>query len=1121
MKLRFLLLSFLILLVNQITFAQTKSNFCGHEQDQKEYWKQNPAALEDFKKLILSARTFENINGKKRGKIIIPVVFHVIHNDGNENILDEKIISQMKVLNEDFQLLNSDTNIVDPAFKDLIANCNFEFRIATIDPYGKPTTGIEHIKSHLTENSESYGKLNQWNRSKYLNIWIVKSFPAISNGTVLGKAYLPSSVTGGLFYADGVTVLATEVENATRTLTHEVGHYLGLQHTFNSDVNNNQTGGDCGDDGIFDTPRTKGAAYNSAYNCSPGANNSDPKLCDLNTFNVSNLFNGVSTTSGKVDTTSTVGKTNTYSLNVNVGNFNIDTSSYIPTYPKGAKFIFLPKNLSELSSSKININYSKWPTGVSNNDTITSKFSQVLDTTKYYEITYVSSNANSVDLKGIQFIATRNAEGVRSVSVRTSADNFKSNLPFEATSYKYVRNMNNVATFKKDTTAKATLKFYVNSPKNFTDLREGKKITLRIYGWNAEATTGTLGLDSMFLLADSSKINVSRFSAVGLSNNSSKSNAFAFSNWELGGHDKDSLQSNLSGNINLSKYYEFSISANKRKMINIDSITFLINRNNSGVRNIELRSSIDNYASALNVTSKNSSIASVTSGKVFYKKDTTQSVFLKLTTSSNNFKNIRDSKTINFRIYGYNAEDNIGTLEIDSLNVYGLGSTIENYQNYMDYSTCANMFTKDQASLMTAILTLPTSIRNNLIKEDNLKATGTDEIKTVTSKPVAYFNSNISHLCAGGLVTFKDRSWGSKSTSRTWYFEGGSPATDTVSSPKVIFDTPGYKKVVLRVKNEAGEDSLVMNNAIYVSPDNAEVTDLFSYNFNEGNLSNWLVVNEEDNYAKFQNGNGRWGSKGITLNNFKDVSNATLTEIDDVLYFPRLTGNKDAIISPSIDFSKLTDSRLNFDYAYATTSFYDSLISEKIELSYSTNCGRTWIPFHTICYNKDYASTSSVSTELITAGIYSGKAFFPNSDDVWKTAVVDLSEIEKNSNDTKVRIKMEFTASSYSNNLFIDNINLFGTVSVAENPISAMDVMIVPNPTSNDAGINIEFNGNNEKIKFELIDLQGKVISSDNVNTYDSRMSHKMNLTSKLNAGFYTLRISQGEYTSVKKVVIQ
>ena len=1123
MKLKFSLLSILLALIfNHSIFAQTDQGVCGHEQDQMEYWKQNPSAYADFQELLKSARNFDTKNGKKRVKFIIPVVFHVIHNDGSENIDDESIIKQLKVLNDDFQLLNSDTSSIDPAFKDLIANCNFEFRLATIDPKGNCTTGINHIKSFLTENSSSFGKLNQWNRSKYLNIWIVKSFPAIPNGEILGKAFLPSDVRFSLFYADGVTVLSKEVVGSTRTLTHEVGHYLGLQHTFNSINNVNKTGEDCGDDDIFDTPRTKGGAYNSSMSCTNGATNAYTEACDINKFSETNEFSGITTNSGKKDVNTILGKINSFFLNIIVGNYTTDTTNFINTLPKGAQFLFKTKNISTASSSKVKVDYSDWSVGTVNGETLSSKFSQVVDTTKYYEITYKSSYSNSTDIKGISFVASRNKEGVRSITVRSSADNFKSNLNLVKFLEKNISNINNVANYKSDSLSDNQLVFHVNNPEGFTDLRDGKTVTFRLYGWNSENKTGTFGIESVFLLADSSKINLSRTTAVGVGENSTKPNSFAFNSWDLGANDKEITQSNMKGAINLNKYYEFKVTAKKRKLISLDSICFYINRNDKGVRNIEIRSSIDNFKTPISTISKNTKIASVTGNKIFIIKDTTLGVNVRVNTTLASFKNIRDNNNIFFRIYGYNSEDVSGTLEIDSLKIYGIGSTIENFQNYMDYSKCPTMFTKEQASLMTSILALPQSIRNNLHSEQNLVKTGTDVLRPVVCKPVPYFTYNITNVCKGSLVTFRDKSWSSKATSRVWYFQDGKPSTDTSANPKVIFDTiPGYKKVSLHIKNSVGEDSLVINNAIFVSPEIAEISDLFSHNFDNGNLSDWLIVNQEDNFAKFQIGNGRRTTKGLKLNNFKDISNSTPDDIDNLLYFQRLGGSKDALISPSIDFSKLSNSNLNFDYSYATTSFYDSLITEKIEVSYSTNCGRSWIPFHTICYSDLVSKTKSTSKELITAGIYSGKEFIPNSDDVWKTANIDLATIESNSSDTRVRLKIEFTASSSSNNLYIDNINLTGLVNIQDNPLNEMNFNIIPNPTSNDKGINIEYIGNEKPVTFELIDLQGKILTKEiNTNT-NGTISHSLKITNQLQAGYYTLKISQGEYISIKKLIIQ
>ena len=81
---------------------------------------------------------------------IIPVVFHILHNYGPENVSDNIIIEAVRLLNLDFRKLNSDTSNIVPSFKQIASDCEIEFRLATIDPSGNCTNGIEHIVTQKT-----------------------------------------------------------------------------------------------------------------------------------------------------------------------------------------------------------------------------------------------------------------------------------------------------------------------------------------------------------------------------------------------------------------------------------------------------------------------------------------------------------------------------------------------------------------------------------------------------------------------------------------------------------------------------------------------------------------------------------------------------------------------------------------------------------------------------------------------------------------------------------------------------------------------------------------------------------------------------------------------------------
>lgn len=187
---------------------------------------------------------------------IIPVVFHILHEGGTENISDAQILDEMRILNEDYRKLNADISAVVPAFASITADCEIEFRLAQKDPLGNCTNGIDRIYTSETNVGDDGSKLNQWPRNKYLNVWVVKT---ITSGAA-GYAYLPGTTAAA---NDGIMILSTYIgsigtgsASRSRALTHEVGHYLNLNHTWGG---SNNPGVDCtGSDSVTDTPKTIG-----------------------------------------------------------------------------------------------------------------------------------------------------------------------------------------------------------------------------------------------------------------------------------------------------------------------------------------------------------------------------------------------------------------------------------------------------------------------------------------------------------------------------------------------------------------------------------------------------------------------------------------------------------------------------------------------------------------------------------------------------------------------------------------------------------------------------------------------------------------------------------------------
>lgn len=196
-----------------------------------------------------------NPSSSQRVKRIIPIVFHVFHNGGPENISKQRILEQVEILNRDFQRLNADTNETNPLYKSIAADCDIEFRLAKLDPNGNCTDGIVRVKTDLTYNADDNIKaLSRWPNNKYFNVWVVETISTTQvGGVVLGRSQFPggSNTTDGVLLKATVTGNTTTFSNYGRTLTHEIGHSLNLRHIWGDAT--------CGNDFVADTPPHNGA----------------------------------------------------------------------------------------------------------------------------------------------------------------------------------------------------------------------------------------------------------------------------------------------------------------------------------------------------------------------------------------------------------------------------------------------------------------------------------------------------------------------------------------------------------------------------------------------------------------------------------------------------------------------------------------------------------------------------------------------------------------------------------------------------------------------------------------------------------------------------------------------
>jgi PKD repeat protein len=205
--------------------------------------------------LTLGALTF---SAQAQQPKIIPVVVHVVHNYGSENISNAQVHSAIDSLNLDFSAGNYNINEIASAFRDIAADAEIEFRLAQIDPNGNCTDGITRTVSPLTYDATNAVKqLISWPRGKYLNIWVVRSLE--NNGPAAGPAhtaFLPGEAPNSSY--DGILINhyrlgTTGTSSYSPILTHATGTFLNLLPTWGTDF------GQCGtDDGVADTPQTEG-----------------------------------------------------------------------------------------------------------------------------------------------------------------------------------------------------------------------------------------------------------------------------------------------------------------------------------------------------------------------------------------------------------------------------------------------------------------------------------------------------------------------------------------------------------------------------------------------------------------------------------------------------------------------------------------------------------------------------------------------------------------------------------------------------------------------------------------------------------------------------------------------
>ena len=282
MKKRQLLLAFLSTLsISMNAFAQQKRipdpgnmrqgekvEYCIQHKKQAELM-QNPAyvkakELDEAEFVLLSKKG----STEKATIYKIPVVFHVLHMNGVENISDEQIYDALAILNRDYRKLNADTANVHLDFAGMPADIEVEFVLATKAPNGTCFKGITRTYNTISYDGSDGGNQvdaivagndvfqGNWPGNKYMNVFICGEIGGAAGYTTNPSGWSANQMTNGIWVLhDYVGSIGTSSIGTSRTLTHEVGHWLNLSHTWGSN-NNPGTAGSCTGNGdqVQDTP---------------------------------------------------------------------------------------------------------------------------------------------------------------------------------------------------------------------------------------------------------------------------------------------------------------------------------------------------------------------------------------------------------------------------------------------------------------------------------------------------------------------------------------------------------------------------------------------------------------------------------------------------------------------------------------------------------------------------------------------------------------------------------------------------------------------------------------------------------------------------------------------------
>jgi len=418
-----------------------------------------------------------------------------------------------------------------------------------------------------------------------------------------------------------------------------------------------------------------------------------------------------------------------------------------------------------------------------------------------------------------------------------------------------------------------------------------------------------------------------------------------------------------------------------------------------------------------------------------------------------------------------------------------------NVENYMDYAFCYKMFTPGQAVEMRAAAT--SSIRSNHWSTSNLNAVG-----GVVNPPFckADFYTNRVIICQGETIDFTDNSYNGTVNSWNWTFTGGSPSSETIQNPTITYNTPGTYAVTLQASDGSTTLTETKNAYITVVPSTGINLPIFEGFENAASIPNsdWQVENPDGGTTwQVTSTASDLGTKSLKINNYSNNEE----------------GDMDELISMPYDLSNMASATMTFSYAFAQKNPSNT---DKLQILASNDCGVTWA-----------VRKSIAASQMSTTGGSTVSSNFVPTEEQWKD--ITVTSIVGSFLTDGFKYKFLFTSGN-GNNLYVDNINIYGTdisgnqvgspTAIAEF-INENNVTVYPNPANDNVSIAVDLTNRQESLSVGIYDLLGKKVLSVFEGS-EIEGQHIYNASTKsLSAGMYLVLIDNQNSVVTQKLIIK